>query len=140
MSNTIVPLKPEDALELARFREWLLGFLPEDEQQKYEELSVKLAIINTYLTQTEDLTISEGNLIALGACLGDALAQDVGLDWVSVEDEDGEYVALNRSETTLIVNPLPMILRRVEAGETVDIYSMFISLSSRLKELVQEVD
>lgn len=135
-----MPLKPEDAIELARFREWLLGFLPEEGQQKYEDLSVKLAIINTYLTQTEDVTVSEGNLIALGACLGDALAQDVGLDWVSVTDEDGEYIALNRDKTSLVVNPLPMLLHRVQAGATLDIYSMFVDLSSRLKELTHEVD
>ena len=60
-------------------------------------------------------------LQSLGLAFGSVLSTSTGLDWVTVEDEYGRDPALAYPGTSLIVYPLTMVSKRVEAGEAVDL-------------------
>jgi hypothetical protein len=60
-------------------------------------------------------------LQSLGVAFGDVLASELPLRWVMVTDEFGTDPTLRFKETTLQVNALTMISKRVERDETVNV-------------------
>jgi hypothetical protein len=64
-------------------------------------------------------------LQSLGVVFGDVLAADAGLYWIMVTDEYGTDPTLIRGNSTLHVNTLTMISKRVERGEKVDVSDLF---------------
>lgn len=74
-------------------------------------------------------------LQCLGVAFGDAVAQQLMMEWVIVEDEYGRDSALNWPGTTIYSYPISMILKRVEDGESPDIYQLFSGLCERLSQL-----
>jgi hypothetical protein len=63
-------------------------------------------------------------LQSLGIALGDVFASELPLRWVMVTDEFGTDPTLRFKETALQVNPLTMISKRVERGESVSVQSL----------------
>lgn len=64
-------------------------------------------------------------LQALGICFGDALTSYIqGLNWMLVTDEYGTDPTLRYRNSSLQINALTMISKRVEGGEDVDIAAM----------------
>jgi hypothetical protein len=64
-------------------------------------------------------------LQAMGVIMGDLLAAELKLDWVTYEDKLGRSRALRDGSSDNFLFPITMISRRVEAGSTtpvVDIY------------------
>lgn len=61
----------------------------------------------------------------MGIVFGDAFVQEMGMEWVMVEDEYGTDPAVRLPGTTIIIFPLTMISKRVERGETVDVFDLF---------------
>ena len=62
---------------------------------------------------------------SLGVTFGDALAQRLGLSWVTVEDEYGSDPALHEDGTTIVVFPVTTISKRIERGDVVDVQELF---------------
>ena len=60
-------------------------------------------------------------LQSLGVALGDVLASELPLRWVMVTDEYGTDPTLRFKETTLQINALTMISKRVERDEPVSV-------------------
>ena len=60
-------------------------------------------------------------LQSLGVAFGDVLASELPLRWVMVTDEYGTDPTLRFKETTLQVNALSMISKRVERDEPVNV-------------------
>lgn len=60
-------------------------------------------------------------LESLGVAFGDVMASEVPLKWVMVTDEYGTDPTLRFKNTTLQINALTMISKRVERGESVDL-------------------
>ncbi len=71
---------------------------------------------------------------------GDALAETVGLDWVTFLLEGDEGPGLRFEETSLFIHPLTMISKRVEAGESVDVVELFQELAHQIEQLKGQVD
>ena len=63
-------------------------------------------------------------LQCLGVAFGDVLASDVPLRWVMVTDEFGTDPTLRFKDTSIQVNALTMISKRVEKGERVDLAAL----------------
>lgn len=53
-------------------------------------------------------------LQALGVALGDVMAEQLGLDWVVVEDEWGRSRALRLGQTETVIFPVTMVAKRIE--------------------------
>jgi hypothetical protein len=80
-------------------------------------------------------------LQCLGVALGRVLAANVeGLEWAIVDDEYGRDPTIRYRGTTLQLNVLTMISKRVEQGERVDIQQMYGGLCGKVRALKDEVD
>jgi hypothetical protein len=77
-------------------------------------------------------------LQSLGIVLGQALAHDSGLAWVTVRDEYGEDPALRYRNTSILVYPLTMISKRIEEGREVDVEGLYTTTLTRIGELAAE--
>jgi hypothetical protein len=60
-------------------------------------------------------------LQSLGVVFGDALASELPLRWVMVTDEFGTDPTLRFKQTTVQINALTMISKRLERGEPVNL-------------------
>ncbi len=78
-------------------------------------------------------------LQSLGIVLGDALTGSVdGLAWWEVTDEYGTDPTLRYKETTLQINALTMISKRVEDGEECDVAHMAAQVTDFIKNRSHE--
>lgn len=74
-------------------------------------------------------------LQCLGVVLGDVLASEFPLRWVMVTDEFGTDPTLRFRDTTIQINALTMISKRVESDEAVEVSWFLDKTGERLKEL-----
>ena len=80
-------------------------------------------------------------LKSLGGVFGCIMAYNIhGLDWWIVEDEYGRDPTIRYEETTLCLNAVTMISKRVEDEEDVDVKFIYDSVLSKLEELKGKTD
>ena len=133
--QSIEPLTTDDLEHLERAREWLKGHFTDEADEKYGSVASKLRLIKAILENGWVEVSETWKLQSLGVALGDAIAQELLLEWIAVDDEYGRSAALIWPGTSLICSPLTMISKRIEDGERVEVYDFFASLTKRLKEL-----
>jgi Domain of unknown function (DUF3806) len=63
-------------------------------------------------------------LQSLGVVFGDVLASELSLRWVLITDEYGTDPTLRFKTTSVNINALTMISKRVERDEPVDVFSL----------------
>jgi Domain of unknown function (DUF3806) len=63
-------------------------------------------------------------LQSLGVVFGDVLASELPLRWVMITDKYGTDPTLRFENTSININPLTMISKRVERDEPVDVFSL----------------
>ena len=102
---------------------------------KAETIQGRLDLIDAMLANKWIDPSETVKLQSLGVVFGDAVAQELLLDWVVVDDEYGRDAALNWPGTSVLCHPLTMISKRVEDGEPVDVWDLFQLICDRLKEL-----
>jgi hypothetical protein len=78
-------------------------------------------------------------LQSLGAALGDVLASGLPLRWVMVTDEYGTDATLRYKDTTVQINALTMISKRVERDEAVSVSELLRITRDRLARLENNV-
>jgi hypothetical protein len=69
---------------------------------------------------------------------GDALAQQLGLTWVAIDDEYGCDAALILKGTSVKVFPITSIAKRVEAGEAVNVCDLFATACSTIERVAND--
>ena len=79
-------------------------------------------------------------LQCLGVVLGDVFASELPLRWVMVTDEYGTDPTLRFRDTTLQMNALTMISKRVEKNEAVDVSGLLDRAREQLAELEGKTD
>jgi len=125
MAQTIREQTEEEIARLEAQRKWVREHYEHNPESAYATVSGKLKVVNTIL-ESEWVEPHEAvKLQCLGVAFGDALVQDLGLRWATVEDEDGADPALIYDGQSIIVFPLTSISKRIERGETVDVYKLF---------------
>jgi hypothetical protein len=76
-------------------------------------------------------------LQSLGVVFGTALVSAVdGLDWAIVHDEYGSDPTLRYRNTTLCINVLTTISKRVEDGQSVDVRELFDGVQAALQDAI----
>jgi len=128
-------LNQEDDERLECARAWLKGHFTHDPDGKYGSVEGKLRLLDGILEAGWIEAGETWKLQALGIGFGDALAQELGLHWVAVEDEWGRDPALNWPGTTLLCFPLTMISKRIEGGEAVLIPELFGTVAQSLRSV-----
>jgi len=79
---------------------------------------------------------TEGELIAVGTCLGDLLRPALGMEWVRYTDEHGTDLALRYGQTSIVIFPQDMIIKRVEQNEKPDLEHLFNGVIREVQQLV----
>jgi hypothetical protein len=138
MVNGHTGLQPEDIDNLASAREWIKGHFTEHRDEKYSSVEGKLRIVSAILDNAWIDPQETAKLQCLGVAFGDAVAQQLMMDWVIVEDEYGRDPALNWPGTTIYIYPITMISKRVEDGEATDVSELFEGLCQRVTQLAFE--
>lgn len=103
--------------ELARIeaqREWVRGHYDPAAQHKYGTVEGKIFLLQAILDAGWIGKSEAVKFQCLGITLGDALAQELKMEWVTVEDEYGRNPALRLPGTTVLAFPLTMISKRIE--------------------------
>ncbi|MEQ1565177.1 MAG: DUF3806 domain-containing protein [Myxococcota bacterium] len=133
-----------DADELARMearRASVHAYLAPESRASLETPAGKLGLIRALLAAGVFRPAQTAELQSLGIVLGDALVQHVeGGEWVTVEDEYGRDPAVRIRGTTVLLFPLTMISKRVEAGEPVDVFALFNGLLDHIDDLRTRAD
>ncbi|AKM10438.1 DUF3806 domain-containing protein [Croceicoccus naphthovorans] len=135
--NDLPRYRLEDAERewLEESRAWIKGHFSEEADDNYADPDAKLAVVRANIAQGWVGPEDTWKLQALGIAMGDALADELLLDWVTIEDEYGRVPALNWPGTSIVLYPVTMISQRIERGEEVDIDVMFEETRTRLQEI-----
>jgi hypothetical protein len=129
------PLSAGEAQNLDGARVWLKGHFTDHTEEKYESLDGKLRLLDAILINRWVPANDTAKLQSLGVCLGDALVQKLGLEWIMIDDEAGRTPAVRFPNTLIIAYPLAAIWKRIESGEDFDINDLFRGFCERLTEM-----
>jgi hypothetical protein len=134
-TQKITALTEADQKRLRDQRAVIEKFLPDDSsRQNYKKAAGKLGIIRAILDRNVFKPTQTYELQCLGIVLGDAIVQDLKMEWVMVEDEHGRDPAVRLPKTSIILFPLTMISKRVERGEKVDVFDLFNGVAAKVEE------
>jgi uncharacterized protein DUF3806 len=138
MNQRVLPLEGELAADVQAKRAWVLGHYEREPEASYSTVEAKLILLDTILSNGWVGPTETVKLQALGVTFGDALAQELGLSWVAIDDEYGCDAALVLEGTSVKVFPLTSISKRVEAGEAVDIRKIFAAACSTIRRVAHD--
>jgi hypothetical protein len=133
--DPFIPLGPEENDRIEAARDWVKGHFASDPEATYATLDGKLEVIATVLENGWGQRRRNLETQALGVAFGDALAQKLMLDWVTVDDEFGRDPALNWPGTSILSLPLTMISKRVEEGVNLDAYALFTAVGDQISQM-----
>lgn len=135
-AQTVSALTAADQQRLRDQRAVVEKYLTDDEsRRKYQTAAGKLGIIRAILQANVFKADETYKLQCLGIVLGDAFVQKMNMEWVMVEDNFGRDPAVRFPETTIILFPLTMISKRLERGETVDVFELFNTAANKVEEV-----
>jgi len=129
-------MNAQELADMEDMRAWVRAHYNPEAVQEYDTVSGKLALLQTILNagwidESETLKLQ-----CLGITFGDAISQQLGLNWVMVEDEYGRDPALALEGTSILLFPKTMISKRVEDGEEVDVGELFELTSAKIMEIL----
>ena len=127
------PLSPEDREWLDPSRGWVKGHFTDHPNEKYEPVEGKLRVVEAVLGWVAPS--ETWKLQSLGVAFGDALAQELVLEWVVVDDEFGRSLGLNWPGTSVYSFPTTTISKRAERGDTIDVRELFAAARANLTEM-----
>jgi hypothetical protein len=127
---------PADLERLAKQRAVIEHYLGDDDSRtKYKMPAGKLGLLRALLAQQVFKPTQTYELQCMGIVLGDTFVQEMGMEWITVEDEHGSDPAVRLPGTTIIIYPLTMISKRVERGETVDVFALFNGVADQIDQI-----
>lgn len=138
MEQRIEPLRPDEVERVEAQRRWVREHYTRATTSEFESLQGKLRVIDIILREHWVAAEETVKLQCLGIAFGDALVQRLGLKWVAVEDEYGRDPALQLEGTSILLFPLTTISKRIERGESVDVYDLFERACGTVERIVRE--
>jgi hypothetical protein len=100
------------------------------------DLDVIQAILDSGEIDADETYLLQSLGVAFGRVLGAAID---GLDWAIVHDEYGSDPTLRYRDTTLCINVLTMISKRVEDGTVVNVRELFDGLLKALQRAIVDM-
>ena len=138
MMQTFNEMSGEEIARLEAQRSWVRDHYEPHARSRYETIEGKLALLDAILANGWVQASETVKLQSLGIAFGDALAQRLGLRWVTVEDEYGRDPALKLDGTSVVTFPLTAISKRAERGERIDVYALFESACSSIGQAARD--
>jgi hypothetical protein len=134
--QALSPLTDADEQRLSDQRAVVTRYLDEDGRKKFETAAGKLGTLRALLEANVFRSDQTYELQSMGIVLGDVFVQDMGFHWLIVEDEYGRDPAIRYAGTSVILFPLTLIAKRIEAGEKVDVFDLYNGVAARAGELI----
>jgi hypothetical protein len=139
MEQKIEALTPDDLARVEKQRAWVRDHYDEAARNRYGTVEGKLRLLDTIIGSKWIESSETWKLQSLGITFGDALAQELGLIWVAVEDEHGRDPALRDQGTSIVIFPMTTLSKRIERGETVDVCALFGAACQSVARLRSEL-
>ena len=135
------PLSAEDSTRLDQQRAVIAG----EAKHRYgtpvlTKTKTDMAVLQRLLDDRSFTKTQTYELQSLGIAFGDVLGSELPLHWMMVTDEYGTDPTLRFKDTTLRINALTMISKRVERGEAVDVSSLLDMTRRQLAQLEGNTD
>ena len=132
-------LSREDATRLEQQR----GVVAAAARQRYgtpalTRTKADLVVLQRLLDDRAFTRTQTYELQCLGIAFGDVLASELPLRWMMVTDEYGTDPTLRYKDTTIQINALTMLSKRVERGEEVDVQMMLRMTAEQTTQLERE--
>jgi len=89
-----------------------------------DDLPVLQQLVDKRVVKDDEVEIWQ----AMGVVLGDLMAEEFDLHWVSVEDEYGVSKALQYQDTMNFVFPITLLSKRNQFGQKIDIAAIYEKL------------
>jgi hypothetical protein len=125
-AQQVTSLAPKDVERLEHQRQAIEKYLGDERsKENYKTAAGKLGLLRALIEQGVFKPTQTYQLQSMGIVLGDAFVQELGLEWVIVQDAYGRDPAVRVPKTSIIVFPLTMISKRIEKGEKVDVFELF---------------
>jgi len=140
MEQIIRKISAENSRRIETQRSWVRNHFDPSSVEEYNSIEGKLSLLNTIITSNWINKEETNKLQCLGVTLGDIFVQDLEFSWVEVEDEYGVDPAIKLSNTSLILFPLTMISKRIENGESIDVFQLYNKLKMKVLEVKDKVD
>jgi hypothetical protein len=128
-------LRAEEKEWIEAARSWVMGHFGSRPEERYAMLEEKLTVVCAILENGWIEPHEIWKLQALGIAFGDAVAQKLMFEWVTIEDDDPCFPALNWPGTSILSFPLTTISKRIEKGEVVDVRELFEWTCASLTEM-----
>lgn len=135
MEQKVAKPAPDDLARIEAQRDWVRAHYDAEAQHKYETVAGKLFLLQAIVDAGWIEKSETVKLQCLGVALGDALAQELGMEWVTVEDEYGRDPALRLPGTTVLAFPLTMISKRIERDEKVIVVELFDGVCEHVRRM-----
>ena len=125
--QTFHVLSADDVESLQLQRACVESYLGNDETSRahYGTVAGKLGLLRAILEANVLSKYETYEMQCLGIVLGDAFVQQCKWLWRMVEDEHGRDPCLKVNGSSVILFPMTMISKRIERGETVDVFALF---------------
>ncbi|WP_018607860.1 DUF3806 domain-containing protein [Uliginosibacterium gangwonense] len=138
MQSNTEAMNAQELADMEDMRAWVRGHYTPEAVHEYDTVSGKLKLLQEILNagwidESETLKLQ-----CLGITFGDAISQQLGLNWVMVEDEYGRDPALTLEGTSILLFPKTMISKRIEDGEEVDVQELFALITAKVMEIRHE--
>jgi Domain of unknown function (DUF3806) len=133
------PLPETESERLESQRSFVRDHYDAASRHLYDTLEGKLDLLGAILEANWINADETWKLQSLGVAFGDALAQELKLHWILVEDEHGKDPALHDPGTTITLFPLTSISKRIEKGEQVNIRQLFDDACNTVSRLRAEL-
>ncbi|KPJ92275.1 MAG: hypothetical protein AMJ53_09715 [Gammaproteobacteria bacterium SG8_11] len=135
----LLDLTIQDHARLNEQRSIIEKYIRKDDlETKYQTPAGKLGTLRALLAANVFSKSQTYELQSLGIVLGDTFVQEMGFHWVIVEDEFGRDPAIRYKDTSIILYPLTMISKRIENGQTVDVFELFNGAAAKVEELIEQ--
>jgi hypothetical protein len=135
------PPSPDEVAELAR----LEGVVLRLAQARYGDVALLHDETDLHLLQRllDDGVVGprhDEELAGLGVVIGQVFVARHRLEWVVTEDLWGRHLALNVPGTTVTVNPLTMLGKRVRRGEKFDVPTLYAGVLEAVERNAKDPD
>jgi hypothetical protein len=140
--HSISTLTPADSAELDADREFVPAVLEACFPNQHLLGTVAdLEVLQQVLDGGPYTDSPEGELVALGTALGDLLGEALDMKWVAFSDEHGRDLALRYGETSILIFPRDLIIKRAEQGEEeIEIKEIFEGVITAIRQLIDSGD
>jgi len=131
-------LGPQDVDRLEAQRKLISDMVFQVFEKELTRTKADLEMLQAFLDQQVFSPSHTYELQSLGVVFGDVIATELGLRWEIVTDEWGTDPTLRYKDSTIQVNALTIISKRVEDGEEMDLAITLEQLKESLERIKKD--